>query len=530
MLEKLPLAPPPPPRAPSKEEEKAAQKRDRQLLNILKVQLQPIMDQINKKYKKFRQPVIPTHQLEYLFLESDPNYIRPDVPGAEERPFEIVKDKYGNDVLRETETGKTFYNLETTTIEERLSNGFYARPEDFLWDIKTLAKDAKKIGDKERTLKANELVSNVEVDVAAIQANSNIDWDGLRSRQLERAKAAAEKERKRKAMQSIVDLVQSDTVATNESDSQGPVTLGEPIPGTRHTSTRFRPMSPPANGVGGRLASHALSNGTSKPPIQGDVPMSGVDDEDAHPAAAVAEHTPTKPRSEGHATGLASANQSTAAAPGMTQLSQKSAVTAVPPGVSPSALANDASTTKTTDPSDRSSSKWSTQLTNGYHADQHTQSDLSQLLDTQRLSGSHLNHGGDDSWAHSQADGLARGFAHPGDTVESFQHQRPSGSLHDSPSIEHSRNPGNSDSSPSQQPVIHEGQVENFLDDLTERTSGCTIEQLEQINRELMDEIWKTRGEWNRMKVLGSVKKVFNETISDIEHIQGLLEPSQKNA
>ncbi|KAL2752485.1 hypothetical protein ACRALDRAFT_1083226 [Sodiomyces alcalophilus JCM 7366] len=530
VLEKLPLAPPPPPRAPSKEEEKAMYKRDRQLLNILKVQLQPIMDQINRKYRKFRQPVIPTHQLEYLFLESDPNYIRPDVPGAEERPFEIVKDKYGNDVLRETETGKTFYNLETTTIEERLSNGFYAHPEDFLFDIKTLAKDAKKVGDKERTLKANELVSNVEVDVAAIQANGNIDWEGLRARQLQRAMVAAEKERKRKAMQSMVNLVQSDTAAVaNDSDSQGPVTLGEPIPGTRHTSTRFQPMSPPSNGIRGRLASRGLSNGTAQPPVQSDVRMGGVDEDDTQAAAAPAvEHTPTKPQSEGRAEGLASADASTGAAAGTTQLSQKSAVTTVPPGVSPSALVNDASTTKTTDPSDRSSSKWSTQLTNGFPADQNTQSDFSQLLDTQQPAGVQSNPGGDDSWAHSQADGLARGgFAHPGDGPGSFQFPRPSSSLHDSPSNEHVRNPGNSGSSPSQQPVIHEGQVENFLDDLTERTSGCTIEQLEQINRELMDEIWKTRGEWNRMKVLGSVKKVFNETISDIEHIQGLLQPSQ---
>ena len=187
VLEELPVAPQASAQAPTKAETKAIQKRDHQLLNGLKIQLQPIMDQINRKYKKFRQPVISQAQIDYLFAESDPNYVRPDVAEAQVRPFEIVKDKYGNDVLRDTE-GRCFYNLETTTIEERLSNGFYARPKDFLFDIKALARDAKNIGDKERTLKANELLSNVEVDVASIEnSTAHIDWEALYRRQRERA-------------------------------------------------------------------------------------------------------------------------------------------------------------------------------------------------------------------------------------------------------------------------------------------------------------------------------------------------------
>lgn len=89
------------------------------------------------------------------------------------------------------------------------------------------------------------------------------------------------------------------------------------------------------------------------------------------------------------------------------------------------------------------------------------------------------------------------------------------------------RNSGTS-SSPSQQlPVVHEGQIQEFLEDLTERTSGCTIEQLEQINRELMDHIWLSRHEWNRMKVLNQLLKIFNDTIADIEEMQGLGQSSQ---
>jgi hypothetical protein len=60
-----------------------------------------------------------------------------------------------------------------------------------------------------------------------------------------------------------------------------------------------------------------------------------------------------------------------------------------------------------------------------------------------------------------------------------------------------------------------------------ETTSGCTIEQLEQLNREMMDEIWKSRNEWNRVKVLGHLQVVFNDTIGDIDHMQGFLQQSQ---
>lgn len=74
---------------------KAVQKRDHQLLNGLKIQLQPIMDQINRRYKKFRQPVIPPAQIEYLFAEADPNFVRPDIPGAEVRPSRSSRTSMG---------------------------------------------------------------------------------------------------------------------------------------------------------------------------------------------------------------------------------------------------------------------------------------------------------------------------------------------------------------------------------------------------------------------------------------------------
>jgi hypothetical protein len=450
------------------------------------------------------------------------------------RPYEIVKDKHGNDVLRDTATGKCFFNLETTTIEERLSNGFYTRPKDFLFDIKALAKDARNIGDKERTLKANELLSNVEVDIASIEtANASIDWEGLHQRQTQRAADAAEKERKRKAMQSILERVQSDLGGGNDSDSQGPLTLGETVPGSRTTTARFQLRSPLSNGNGeaaGQEQSN-LSNGTDGAPKETDVQMSGVDDDHTQAATQASVMGPPA-KSEDDSTKHT----------GMTQISQRSAVTALPPGMSPSAVINDASTTKTSDPSTHRSSNFSTQLTNGNHGVQQGGGDGDQdgelpdtLVDASQATPS-------DDWAHSQAHGLARGQVAPGAILSGSpvsaqsQARQSSGQSSDVPmqpfQEAQSQEPHGlrySGSSASQPPAI-DVSIESLLFRLTDGTSGCTIEQLEQINRELMDKIWKSRHEWNRHTVVGHLGSVFNEVILDIEQIQGVGSSSQRDS
>ncbi|KAF7556750.1 hypothetical protein G7046_g6220 [Stylonectria norvegica] len=529
VLDVLPVAPKAEPPPPTKAEMKLLQKKDHQLLNGLKIQLQPIMDQINRRYKKFRQPVIPQNQIDYLFVESEPNYVRPDLAAGLPRPFEIVKDKYDNDVLRDTGTGKCYYNLETTTIEERLSNGFYARPKDFLFDIKSLARDAKSIGDKERTLKANELLSNVEVDVASIEnSTSHIDWEALYRRQIQRAKDIAEKERKRKAMQSLVDRVQSDLGGGNDSDSQGPVTLGEPIPGSL-TTARFQVRSPLSNGHGSSgQEPHPLSNGTSLPSVEVDVEMGGVDDN----TQAMSEMGPP----------LKSQEQGSLAHTGMTQISQRSAVTSLPAGVSPSAVVNDASTTKTSDPSTHRSSNFSTQ-TNGVHAEPRGGEDdnEAEIPDTMPLGSQDTS---SDDWFHSQAQALVRGSlippSHPSDSPTSFQlvaQQRTAGSskvpsignILNDPQPEEShliRNSGSSTSA--SQPMSVDDNLLVLLDGVIKGTSGCTIEQLEQINRELMDAIWQYRDNPNRISVCNLVMEVYNKTIEDMANTQEMPPLSQQ--
>ncbi|KAG5976932.1 hypothetical protein E4U55_007149 [Claviceps digitariae] len=572
VLEELPVAPPIAPKPPTKEEAKLVKRKDHQMLNTLKLHLQPIMDQINKKYRKFRQPVIPQSQIDYLFAESDPNYVRPDITEGLTRPYEIVKDKHGNDVLRDTATGKCYYNLETTTIEERLSNGFYARPKDFLFDIKALAKDAKNIGDKERTLKANELLSNVEVDVASIEHHfSSVDWDGLHRRQVQRAAQVAEKERKRKAMQSISNRVQSDLGGANDSDCQGPLTLGETVPGSR-TTARFQLRGPLSSLPNGQLQDEKAQNAAGVAPSNGpaevgapqdvhkpgtgpgqeperDVQMSGMEDPFGRPAGATTQGRGSvvmgpPAKSDSHASSVKEHKA------GLTQISQRSAVTSLPPGVSPSAVINDASSTKTSDPSTLRSSNFnsSTQLTNGNHVVRRQSGENGhegELPDTLLVAmPGRATPPTDEVWMHSQGQAQTReNMAAPAhdltDSPVSFQSHAPRSSGHsaegaavrasqETPSQAPPSGPYQG-SSASQPPSV-ETAILNLLSRLTDGTSGCTIEQMEQINRELMDEIWKSRHEWNRHWVVGSLSNVFNETIQDVEQSQGLWALSQSRA
>lgn len=537
VLEVLPVAPPPPEPVKTRAQKKAEEREDRIALNHLKLRLQPIMDQIKKKYRSFYQPALPYAAIKYLFEEVDPNFVSPDI--AVQRPFTIGQDKDGNKVISEVDTGKYYYNLDIGVIEERISNGYYARPRDYYKDITTLVHDARNIGDRKRILQANEMESNVDVDVADIEIKEGTaKFEGLYARQVARVRQAEEKAKKKAAMQAAVGLVENSRNGRpigsdlngqepGGSEDNGPIRIGAPFPSEvpRTTSSHFRVMSP----LPGESNANepALTNGdtSSSRPVQ-----SGTDDTQTTQSQMGPPQLPRAP---------------TFTSPPQ-RISQMSALTSLPPGVSPSAVLNNASTTN--DGSTTNSTNWSTQATNGYHAEMDV--DGAHLPDTQppnsHPSGPSQHTGSSNSpWLHSQADGMAHGrFSNLGfdgptsPTSSQAPTERRANSrmglpnlLNDpvvdesSSSIRHSG--ATTTTTSSQLPIVHEEEIWAFQKDLAERTSGCTIEQLEQINRELMDHIWSTKAEWNRMKVLSQLTKIFNETIADIEDEQGVGRSSQ---
>lgn len=483
------------------------------------------MDQIQKKYRKFRNPAVPRHEIEYLYDESDPHFIQPDLERPI-RPYELDVDKNGVKGLRQTATGKFFYNLETTTIEERLSNGFYSRFKDFLADIKTLAKDAKSMGeDKKRILEAKELVANVEVDMAVYEVMPVFaDCENIHLRRVKEAKEAEEKAKKRAAAVDVNDVF--NPIGSDIASQSGPPILSDGIPGrVPLLMTPSHISSGPSNGYG--ASNEHTSNGTSAP-SRADTQMTGAE-------VGFSQDSPMHPPPY---RGIMSNNG--------TQISQRSGWQELSAGTSPSQLLNDASTTTS---GKKTSDGWSTQATNGISNHYHSPMDRPQQDQHQtNTQGNYTQEtSSEENWPHSQAQGVARGIlrnSDPSQTSSSSQYSqahpivppfpappriqpisRPAGFanlLNDTP-VE----PTSSQMSSQKEQIIDEVFVADLLRHLVDGSSGCSVEQLEQVFRELMDTLWTMRGEWNRSVVTANLVTVFNSTIHDIEAIQKVQMASQ---
>lgn len=373
----------------SEAELKAQKKKDRQLLNQLKLRIQPIMDQIKLRYKKFRTGVIDESQIRYLFDEDDPGIVSTDLPPEQRRqdhfrPYEKGVDKRGEPGLVEVATGKFFYNLEIVTIEKRLSNGYYKRTKDFVSDIKKLAKDAKAVGDQERLLKANELQANVEVDMGAIEADQPIlvaELEAVYEREKKREKEMVEKAKEKAAAEGRrLELMPSNVPPRNggisTEESSGPIILGQPISNgvPHHPVTPSNPSQPSqrsvlTNGMSVGLSDlsdlhgHNHSNGTSVPSRgEGDTHLTSegpsTERETQNSSFGPSAQTQLPFSYTGGPTSL----QQRRSLPG--SLSQRSAITPMAEGSNPHDYINYASTTSSDKPVQGSSGPFNTQSSN----------------------------------------------------------------------------------------------------------------------------------------------------------------------
>lgn len=466
-LEELEVAPPPPPKAPTpltKAELKVQKRKDRQFLNQLKIRIQPVMDQI-KRYKKFRSGPISDEMVSYLFDEVDPYQVTSDLPPEEQgihRPYERGVDKHGAPVLVHVATGKHFYNVDIVMMEKRLSNGYYMRPSDFLADIKRITKDALNLGDADRILRARELQANVEVDMATIENDNPLlvaECEAIYQRELVRKKG--EDERTRQAQEQVREEQQQQEA---RPDGDGDLEMSNSgdgdISGSKDTETSsFGPSAQP------------------KPPYSHTAPSQQV-------------------RRESGMYG---------------NLSQNGPMTPMAPGSQPGDYTNEASTTQTT--SYKKSSEHSSNQQDRQHSPtpRHDYPDLTQypdrvsqeehLPDTQQGGSSQPSPNAQSSASQSQFkpnpplfdDASKPAMA----SLNSLLHEEPAPKM-----------------------TIDLDYVEHLHNQLSQQTSGCSIEQLEQIHTCLMDFVWRMRGEWDRTLVAKGITATFNDVLEDMQHVQ----------
>ncbi|KAK5135078.1 hypothetical protein LTR08_005603 [Meristemomyces frigidus] len=521
------------PKGPTKAEDKAQKRKDRLTLNWLKIWIQRVMDHIKLKYKKFRTPVVDEGIISYLYDEQNPELVTTDLSEEQRqqqqlfRPYEIDKDPKGNPGLREVASGKFYYNLEIVTIEKRLSNGYYKRPRDFLADIKRLAKDAKTCGDQDRTFKANEMLANVEVDMGDLEQQHPAlyaECDAVYEREQERERQRLSKEREAEGrgedVPKIVPNVPPPNASKTTTEASGPVMLGQEVPGGRPP---LFPSTPHRLLGAGSISNHwGTNNGSlngSHPSHQTNgstVPSRPRDDSEMLDS----QNDPYDPAATRHLWGSAG-SPSQQNTQGLR--SQKSAHTQIAHGSQLDQYHNSASTTtsgqRTTDKSNRSSGPYSinTQNSNGVRGDHPDLSTLapvmggSQLPDTQEVT------------YHSSQSQPASQSSQPMAPPAPPQNPRQS-SINN---ILNDPTEGVVPVAPPPRILLDPDNVVLLRKALVGHSSGCSLEQLEQINASLMDVIWRLRGDWNRNHVIKAVEDAFNEAVEDIEACQGIAGPSQ---
>ena len=491
---------------PSKTDLKAQKRQDMQTLNMIKIQIQPIMDHIKNKYKKFRHPVIDEARIGYLYDEQDPNMVSTDIPEEqrhEPRPFERREDSKGVLGLLETATGNFYYNIEIVTIERRLSNGYYKRYKDFLADIKRLAKDAKTSGDEDKTLKANELLANVQVDVGLLEQNN----PGLVQAAEQVYNREKQREAQAKARQASAGPASLHTASSKPSDTttqtSGPITLGEPVPGRSAVPQYQTPSRPQAH-------SEPLTNGDTSSATRYPSNSQSHSHSNGNP------HTQPDPDDPDPDVHMGNSQDPPQSAPAR---SQKSAMTPLAAGSQPGDYHNSASTTTSGNKQSSSGDQGHTQSSNGVRGDidpdfsgLRNLSGQSQLPDTQPMGNSSSQSQGVNGEGPSQADPTMPPPPPTGRKSSITNLLNPDSPLERQPTI-----------------IIDHNQVYRLHNQLVTRSSGCSVEQLEQINASLMRAVWDTRTDWNRSTVAEAVAHAFNEVIYDIQEVQRILPGTQSS-
>lgn len=158
-IPELPLAPEEPVDASSAYEDPEEQRRkDIKTRSQLKVKLGSLLDGFKNRYRRFRKPAVDDMHIAYLF-ETEGN--EGGEAAEEQEDHEYVRT--GDDMILEVSTEKKFYNMDLDIIEDRLWNGYYCEPSQFLKDIEMIHADSVVMGDRDRMHKSSELLANTEV-------------------------------------------------------------------------------------------------------------------------------------------------------------------------------------------------------------------------------------------------------------------------------------------------------------------------------------------------------------------------------
>ncbi|CCH41644.1 putative TAT-binding protein [Wickerhamomyces ciferrii] len=207
---------------------KSFEKSDMKLKNTLKIKLSGLMDLFKNRYRKFKKPIIDDHLLIHLFEPEDEN--------APLRPYS--KD---GDMIVENATGRRYFNMDLDIAEERLWNGYYSEPKQFLKDIEMIYKDSVTLGDRERLIKASEMFANAQVGVEEIATPEfATECKAMRAREAERQRQHEEELLKIKQIEEAHNQLVVNDEGVNGKDFANEDVIETEDPSTAQTQTQIQ--------------------------------------------------------------------------------------------------------------------------------------------------------------------------------------------------------------------------------------------------------------------------------------------------
>lgn len=536
---------------PTKEELKAQYKADRSTLNLLRMALNPVMREVKDRWRGFNKSVIPDRDIEYLLQQEDPTFLTSDLTEAQRqeqqmlRPFEVATDKHGNRGLTETTTGRFFYNCNTQIVEQRLSNGYYKRTKEFLFDLKTIAKDHAAIGIHDKTVKANDMYLYAMAEIELIEMSNP-----TLSAQCE---AVFVREQERQKLQTQRNSSQIPPPAPDSTVPTGPIQLGEAV--------KVRPELPPPITPRRASGDHDTdmvnhTNGATIPsrPSQDSPDAMEIDDSSgSRPQFPTGfTMTPSNPTTTQHESQQTGPIQKLAAGSQLADLQNSASTTTSgqktsdrtshgsDPRPHPASQATNGESTQPNSVPDGhypDFESWMLPVETGSQYPD-TQSTVSRRAAANTAMSTPANVAPASSIGASQdvegvfkqpglparvqppstagAGGLATAPATSQVTAGGAANSssNSSAATH-SASIADILNP--TPSSPSPLFIIDELALDGLHRDMAKQTEGLTIEQLEMIDARCMDVIWLSRGKWDRRSIVKELEEATDEVLEDVQ-------------
>jgi len=419
--------------------------------------------------------------------------------------------------IRDVTSNKKFYNTDLDLVNDRLWNGYYLTPDQFVYDIQCIVHDSKTWPDRDRANRAEEMLVNVQSYVSeGFDETLILECQRMAEREYERQKILhAEKEAKKKKRAERAEekarlaAAAAAAAATPEPvEHDGPTKLIEELPdvqmtevngdGVHRTMTsvdiddQFVPESSPFGSqsippdVNARLEPRSVSPTKTQP-------YELLPQSDSNPPFYNAKTTQTLPYVHGD--------------PAMPQPPQypqpphshhQFPVTYQPnPGMYPQPAYTE------------------TSLTHQFRAN--VAINMGNYATPQ--------HNPNSNPPHHQP--IVQFFPpQPGQPAgQPAYSARPPVSNHTQPPpVTPQRNPSPiRNPQPRQSVVPHPtvkrdpARVERLLKDLTHLTEGFTLEQLEQVYAACMDVIWRQRHEWDRTVAIAETEKCIRRVLNEIE-------------